>query len=319
MTAVDAAPGEEQPVPRSRWDAFFFAPQSTAPMALVRIGWGALAALWGLTMLPDVDPFFTKGALMYERSTAEGSWDLLARMPDGAGMVVCVVLIVAGLATMLGFRTRLSALVAVLSLILLQRANSAIFNSGDLLLRQVGIAVVLAPSGLLWSLDAARDRRKGRTPDLLRAPYAMRLLQLELALGYFLSAWTKARGDTWHNGTAIAFSLRIEDLQRYVAPEWVFDQAVLLNLFTWSALAFEAGFIIMVWPRRLRLWVLAAGVLFHLGIDVFLDIGFFSMAIYLAYLAFLPTEIADRIVGRFDERALAPAPSEPARPVAEWS
>ena len=85
---------------------------------------------------------------------------------------------------------------------------------------------------------------------------------------------------------------------------------VLLNLFTWAAFAFEATFVFLVWPRRQRLWVLGAGVLFHLGIDTFLDIGFFSIAIYLAYLAFLPTDLADRIVvaREGERRRSAPMP-----------
>ena len=295
--------------PRSAWDRFFFAPQSTAPMVLLRIGWGAVTAIWALSFLPDIDPFLTEGALRYERSLQPGSWNPLGRIGwDHAALATCLVLVLASLATMVGLRTRLSAGVAVLCLICLQRGNTVIFNSGDLLLRQLGIAVLLAPSATLWSLDAARARRQGRRPTLLRAPWAMRLLQLELALGYLLSAWTKTRGDTWHDGTAIALSLRIEDLQRFVAPEWLFDQRVLLNLVTWGTLAFEATFIVAIWPPRLRLWVLAVGVAFHLGIDIFLDIGFFSLAILLAYLAFLPSEIADRWVDRFDRRApLAPA------------
>ena len=85
-----------------------------------------------------------------------------------------------------------------------------------------------------------------------------------------------------------------------MAPEWLFDQGVLLQPAHLGDLAFEATFIVLVWPRRLRLWVLGAGVLLHLGIDVFLDIGFFSLAIYLAYLAFLPADVAERVVGRFD-------------------
>jgi len=290
------------------WDRFFFTPQSTTPMVLLRIGWGLVTAAWAISFLPDIDPFLTEGALRYERNLQPGSWNPLARIGwDHAALATCVVLVLASLATMVGLRTRLSAAVAVLCLVCLQRGNTVIFNSGDLLLRQVGIAVVLAPCATLWSLDARRARRRGRPFTLLRAPWAMRLLQLELALGYLLSAWTKARGETWHDGTAIALSLRIEDLQRYVAPEWLFDQSVLLNLVTWGALAFEATFIVAIWPTRLRLPVLAAGVLFHIGIDVFLDIGFFSLAILLAYLAFLPTELADKLVGRFDPRALATA------------
>ena len=291
-------------IPLSPWDRFFFRAQSTAPMTIVRVVWGATLTVWAITLLPDIDPFFVKGDLMYERTLPDGSWNVLPHLPDGAGLVVCLVLLAASAATMVGWHTRLSSVVAVVMLVFLQRANTAIFNSGDLLLRQIGICVALSPCGLLWSLDARRDRRKGRRRNVLRAPYGMRALQLSLAVGYFLSAWSKSRGNTWQDGTAIAMSLRIEDLQRYVAPEWLFDQAVLLNLFTWATLAFEATFFALVWNRRLRPWVIGTGVALHLGIDIFLDIGFFSFAIYTAYLAFLPDEVANRIVARFDDRAL---------------
>ena len=64
MSATD----DRAPTPLA-WDRFFFEPQSTAPMTLVRIGWGAVTAVWALSLLPDIDPFFTKGDLLYERST----------------------------------------------------------------------------------------------------------------------------------------------------------------------------------------------------------------------------------------------------------
>src|SRR3546814_17871199 len=119
-------------------------------MTLVRIGWGALAALWALTLLPDIDPFLTEGAMRYERDLPAGSWSPLEWVSwDGAPMAVCLLLLVTALTTMVGFRTRLSAVVAALCMITLQRGTSAIFNSGDLVMRQIGIAVALAPGGLL--------------------------------------------------------------------------------------------------------------------------------------------------------------------------
>jgi hypothetical protein len=291
--------------PETAWESFFFAPRSVSPMVLLRVAWGLLAALWAVSLLPDIDPFFTEGDLLYERSLSPGAWNLLPHLGwDHAALAICLLLLVAALTTMVGFHTRVSAAVAVVCLIVLQRGNVSIFNAGDLLVRQVGIAVLLAPSGARWSVDAAMARRRGRPLLTHRAPFAMRLLQLEVCLGYFLSAWGKARGETWHEGTALALSLRIEDLQRFVAPEWLFDQSILLNLVTWAALAFEATFFAIVWPRRLRLWVLGAGVAFHFGIDVFLDVGFFSLTVWIAYLAFLPGDVADRIVGRFDRHAL---------------
>lgn len=287
----------------SPWDRFFFTPQSTSPMTLVRIGWGALMALWAVSLLPDIDPFFTDGDLRYDRALPAGSWNLLDWLGwEHGALAACLLLLVTSVTTTVGFRTRLSAAVAVLCLIALQRANTTIFNSGDLVLRFVGISVALAPCGLLWSVDAALARRRGHLtgPAPWRAPWALRLLQLQVAVGYLLSAWAKLRGDMWHEGTALGMALRIEDLQRFAAPEWIFEQSVLLNALTWATLVFEACFLFLVWNRRLRPWVIGAGVLFHLGIDIVLDIGFFSAALWLSYAAFVFPSAADRIVGRHD-------------------
>lgn len=298
MTAALTAPAPRT----SLWDQFFFAPQSTAPMTLVRIGWGAVMVLWALSLLPDVDPFLTTGALRYDRDLPAGSVDLLGALPfENAPLVACVLLLVTAATTMVGYRTRLSAALAVLCLIGLQRTNATIFNSGDLALRLIGISVALSPCGLLWSVDAARARRRGDTgPAPWRAPWALRLLQLQFALGYALSAWAKLRGEMWHEGTALGMALRIEDLQRFAVPDFIFEQSVLLNLATWGTLVFEGAFAFLVWNRRLRPWVLGIGVAFHLGIDIVLDIGFFSAAQWLSYLAFVFPVAADRFVARWD-------------------
>jgi hypothetical protein len=271
---------------------FFFEPHSVRPMALVRAAWGALVVVWAFSLLPDVDPFLTEGALRYERDHPPGMWNPLDWVGwSGAPLAACVLLAMSAAATAVGWRTRSSSVVAVICMLALQRTNPSVFNSGDLLLRQVGIAVALSPAGLVWSLDALR--RTGRwLPEVepLRAPWAMRLLQLQLCLGYFLSAWAKAQGDTWHDGTALALALRIEDLQRFAVPEWLFGQTVLLALAAWATLAFEAGFGFAVWNQSLRPWVLGSGVAFHLGIDVTLDVGFFSYAVFCCYLTWIQAE-----------------------------
>jgi len=240
-----------------------------------------------------------RGALRYDLPTPAGSWNPLDAIGwTAAPLVTCVLLLGAAVATAVGYRTRFASMVAVLCLIALQRTNVTVYNSGDLFLRQIGIAVALSPCGLLWSLDARRARQQGRTTALWRAPWAMRLLQLEVAVGYLLSGWAKARGDTWRDGRALELALRIEDLQRVRAPEWVFGNPNVLSMLTTATVAFELGFIFLVWNRRLRPWVLGAGVAFHLGVDIFLDVGFFSIAMWIAYLAFIVPSIADRIVRR---------------------
>jgi hypothetical protein len=304
MTDIAAPP--EGPEERSPWERFLFEPHTTSAMALIRMGFGATCIVWALSLLPDIDPFMTDGALRYPDNLAKGSWNILDVVGwEQAPLVACLLMVVAGFTTMVGYRTRLSTAVAALGMISLQRTAPMVFNSGDLLLRQVGVAVALAPAGLVLSVDALRHRKRhGSTePPPRRAPFAQRFLQLNLALGDFLSAWAKVRGSTWHDGTAVTRALRIEDVQRFSPPEWFLRQDDLLNLLTWSTLAFEVSFLFLVWNRRLRPWVLLVGLFFHLGIDLMFDVGFFTPGLFLSYIAFLPATASDRWVAWIEDRS----------------
>jgi hypothetical protein len=65
---------------------------------------------------------------------------------------------------------------------------------------------------------------------------------------------------------------------------------LLVNLLTYGTLAIEAAIGILVWNRALRPWVLGLGVALHIGIDLALRVGFFSYALFVLYVAFLPPD-----------------------------
>ena len=48
----------------------------------------------------------------------------------------------------------------------------------------------------------------------------------------------------------------------------------------------------MVWFPRFRPWVLSAGVLMHLMIDIHIQIGIFSYAMFVLYLGWVRPETA---------------------------
>jgi hypothetical protein len=52
---------------------------------------------------------------------------------------------------------------------------------------------------------------------------------------------------------------------------------------------------VLVWNKRCRPWVLAAGVLLHLGIDLNIEIGIFSYAMLVMYVAFIAPATAQRL------------------------
>ncbi len=63
-----------------------------------------------------------------------------------------------------------------------------------------------------------------------------------------------------------------------------------MNALTWGSLAIELAVGILVWFPRFRPWVLAAGVLMHLLIDIHIQIGIFSYGMFVLYLAWVSPE-----------------------------
>ncbi|HEX2027866.1 MAG TPA: HTTM domain-containing protein [Nitriliruptorales bacterium] len=291
------------------WDRSLHIPVSTAPLAFVRIALGLVLTGWTLALAPDLRTFFGPAGMLPAQPGYRYRFGLLALWnSDAAVIALWVALLVASLCLTVGLGTRLAALVAFLAVLSFQRRNPWVFNSGDLLVRQLTFFVALAPAGAALSVDRWLRHRHRFWDHPRRAPWPLRLIQLNLALGYLLSVWGKLRGDTWNDGTAIGYALRIGDLQRLPAPGWLTDLPVAVNVLTWGSLTVELAVALLVWNRRLRPWVLAAGGLLHLAIDVFLEVGFFSYAVLAAYLAFVPPDVADRRVARWvAARRLRPA------------
>ena len=152
-----------------------------------------------------------------------------------------------------------------------------------------------------------------------RAPWALRLIQVQLSVVYVATVWAKVRGNDWNDGTAVSYALRLDDLARIRAPQWLATSEVLSNLMTFGTLAVEASLAILVWNRKARPWVLGAGILMHALIAVNIMIGFFTMAMLIAYMSFTPPDAMERFLAwarkRFSRSPgkpsgdLAPAPT----------
>jgi hypothetical protein len=146
----------------------------------------------------------------------------------------------------------------------------------------------LAPCGRVWSLDALLRRawraRRGLPPDLQRtsrfARWPFELLLVELAFYYFDAGLSKltSSGLAWVDGATLQYSLvKLGGAAAAVIAPHLW----LCALLSGAALAFELGFPLAIVFRRLRPWFLAAGVAFHLGNHVLLDLIFWPvLAVY---------------------------------------
>ena len=293
------------------WQRFWFAPTSTATLAVVRIAFAVVVLAWTISLGRDLRAFFTDDGIVpsapdYEGAGDRGVWGLLNMFSsDAAAIAVYVVLLVAAVCLLIGFHTRLAALLVFVAIVSFQRRNPFVFNAGVELLRILALYLALAPAGAALSVDRWRRAKAAFWEFPLRAPWALRLIQIQLSVLYIAAVWWKARGTTWHEGTAVSYAFRIEDIARFDVPNFVTDSLLIANVLTFGTLAVELALGILVWNRVLRPWVLLVGVALHIGIDLAVRVGFFSYAVFVLYLAFIPPEtmkawvlaVRDRLAG----------------------
>ena len=307
-----------------RWDRFWFTPSDPIVLALVRITTGltllfAYAGCFGATLdYLGPDGWLDEQALMELRapdSTGAATYGLwiqsiwfYVRQPTAIEWVQgCFLLAIVGLT--LGLFTR-SMNVAVLlgHLSFVHRALP--FSYGfDSVATLLVLYLLIGPSGARWSIDAWLERVWSRKPyaecsvrKSWTTTLSLRAIQLHLALLYLSSGLGKLRGDRWWSGDAFWDVISISQA-RLIDLRWIAylgDDAVsaISSLAVVFTIGFEVGFVLTVWNRRLRPYVLTAAVVLHVGIAVVLGLISFAAAMLAACLAFVPPAWVYKTVDR---------------------
>jgi hypothetical protein len=280
------------------WERFWFAPEPTSTLAVLRVAYGVLLLWWTTTLSLDATTFFSRSGILPDRPTEPWTWTVFDLVgSDAAVSIVIALLFWAAVFLIFGFHTRLAAVVAFVAVVSLHRRNPFVFQAGDNLLRAFSFYFMFAPAGAALSIDRWRRARARFWEFPPRPVWALRLIQVQLSILYLFSVWEKLRGTTWNDGTAASWSMRVQELVRLELPRWITESLLVSNLITYGTLAVELALAVLIWNRRARPWVLAAGVILHLGIDLTMRVGFFSLVVLLYYVAFVPPEVmADRLL-----------------------
>ncbi len=295
----------------ARWNRFWFTPTPTSTLAVVRIAYGIVVLTWSFSLAADLSPFFSTSGLVPDSPAGGWTWSLLSVFPSDAAVTgLYAVLVVAAVCVAVGFRARLATVVLLVAMLSFQRRSPFLFNGGDMLLRILGLYLAASPAGAALSVDRWRRHRDRFWEFPSRAPWALRLMQVQLSVVYLFTVWEKVRGTTWNSGTAVSYALRVDELARVAMPSWMTDSLLVSNVMTFGTLAVELALAFLVWNGKARPWVLAAGVVLHASIELTMGLGFFSATMLVAYLAFVPAEtMSGRVLAlrrRVAPRAAAP-------------
>jgi putative effector of murein hydrolase LrgA (UPF0299 family) len=281
------------------WNRFWFQPVETSTFVLFRLAFGLLAVGYTISLAPALFAFYSDDGILPAQPNYSGTlaWGLLGWFPsDAAVLLFYFLLLIGAIALLVGLQTRIAALVFFVCLISFGRRNPWVLNSGDLLVQVLAFYMLFMPAGLAVSADRWLKDQRGLWDFPARPIWPLRLVQVQVSILYIAAVWAKVRGVTWNDGTAVSYAFRIEDIARFPVPGFVTDSLVLVNLLTFGTLAVELSIGILVWNRVLRPWVLLLGVGLHLGIDYAVRVGFFSYAVLVAYVAFVPPETARAII-----------------------
>jgi Vitamin K-dependent gamma-carboxylase len=278
------------------WDDFFFKPQRPTPVALFRIFYGLLNIANLALLRPEWLTWYGRHAFMsmqtLDRFSKGARLNLFVLLPqtDFAVNVFFWIFMACAISLTVGFMTRFTCVAVYLCLMSIHERNDYILNGADTVMTVTGFFLMFSAAGGVLSVDRLRRIWAGREgPEIpLYSPWAQRMIQLQISIGYISTFGAKMLGKTWRNGTAIYYVLHLDGFRRFPVP--FANRLIATKLMTWGTLVieFSAGF--LVWIRELRYAVLVAAFLLHMSIEYSMNLPIFEWIMVSTYVTFLYPE-----------------------------
>lgn len=296
---------------------------------------GAFRIAFGLVLFSDLFRRFVELRFWYTNSGLLPNHTLLWRPPAShsfslfftvsslreaeLGFALCAV---AYAMFLLGYRTRLAQVLALLARVSLNSRLSVLENGGDMVMDLLCLLTLVLPLGARFSLDAlaASLHHASKAPEasLTGEPTAAVMhkpvvslavlgLILQFATIYYFNAAAKS-GAAWRDGSAVHYALHQDKLVTWFGV-WMREHlpVSMVHALTWSTLATELlGFALIISPvrvRQARLLAVCLMPLLHLGFALGLNLGGFSPAMMSFFPLLLTAEHWAGLSRRFGARA----------------
>lgn len=271
--------------------SWWTAPVRAEGLAALRIAVASLLIIDALfTYLPNYQLFFGPNSLGGDVFGARlqapyAFFSVASWLPaDSAALFVIGGLVLAALGLLLGIATPYCAALAWMFALTLMNENYYLHNGGDRLKTILLFALIWAPCDATWSWAA---RQRGDREPTFIFPWALRLLFLQLTILYTMNGVYKIIGPGWADGETLYYVSHDICWSRFPADYLPLPFA-LTRLVTWTILAWELGFPLLILSRRTRPWALAFGAFFHIASGVTMNICMFPLYALCFYLPELP-------------------------------
>jgi hypothetical protein len=286
---------------------FWFGRVNSRPLSLFRICFALILLKDALFHLPLAEVFYSdigaapRAAIQDLTRHLVGRFTVMDALPTTwMATLFFIVWVGVALCLLVGFRTRLMAVLNFVIVLSVYERNPFVVNGADDIVRVLSFWMIFIPLNHHYSIDADLVSRTDSQSDLLfgDSAYAfpVRLMQIQIALIYLTTGIFKLLGSQWVDGTALSYVLQLnswlQPLGQWLAangPDW------LLRLLTYLVIVVEMAFPILVFipfgqPRLRIVGLLSVGLL-HLGIAMTTPLLDFLMVLTVSYLLFFSQSI----------------------------
>lgn len=207
---------------------------------------------------------------------------------------------------LIGYRTQLFTIISWLFLNSLHNRNLMILNGGDTELRVLLFWSIFLPLGAYYSVDNALNSSSQSLPKRILSGATI-ALTLQVCFIYCFSAIFKMGSESWEQGFAVYNSLGADFL---ITPLGAFlrNFPSLLMIFTFATIWLELlGPFLLFIPLKnsfFRYLAVVIFILLHLSFAMVFRIGLFPLIGAIAWLAFLPSDLWNRINKRLKNSKL---------------
>lgn len=274
------------------WEGFFHTPEPPVTVAVFRILFGLLLVINALLIAREARYWLgPEGVLSHDNYRQEFGrfrFSLFNYLParNSSVYIVLAMHIFAATFLTLGLFTRISSILAFVTLVSIFHRNPLIHHSGDAVLRLMSFLLIFSPAGEALSLDNLLGDRPQLHAVPAVSPWCLRLMQLQVSIVYFRAFLCKLGDPDWLKGTAIYYPTQIETFRRFPGGS-IFANRRVQKLATWSVLCIEFSVGPLIWIEEFRYPILLCVVLFHLSIEYFMNIQLFSWIMIVCLLLFV--------------------------------
>ncbi len=269
-------------------------------IAAFRVALGAILLYDAFSRLVTAGDFLSDSGTLHRSLAAVMSnpWNFSLHMMAGSVFLQGAFLILSAAAAfflLIGWRTRLVALVCWVLLVSVQVRNPLILNGGDYTLRLFLFWSLFLPLGARGSVDAiCRPQEKARSPIVFSAATVAMMVQLVSI--YAFTFYLKSKTPEWVDGAAIYYVLNQETLPLNVV---LLSHPALLSRLTHAVYYFEfwgpALLFFPVFAVPMRTFAVLGFILMQAGFGVCIRLGFFPWTMSAVMLLFLPSPFWDRL------------------------